>query len=190
MEGRNRLQTYRTRTEEITYSTSSGANKTAALAALDAEYSKASRTDYEAFLGAISEKRKELAMQLGTWKHAADPALTNLLLVLTSGGNLAASQLAVMAAPFEDDFISINAIRAAAVGAGFNTGVLENLQSDVGRDPEKVLTSFEKSAHIAFLSSPELAAPTLSTLFELSTRGAAGKDISVDGNLPNGSIVF
>lgn len=148
---------------------------------LESECMTAGETNYNAFIQAIKEKRAQLPAQLNTWKHANDPALTNILMVIgNSGKNISSSQLMAMAEPFKDDFISINAIRAAATNSGMNEETIKVLHSNIGDNPEKVLAAFEQRAHSAFIISPRLNPPALSQLNLYIEKALQDEDISHD----------
>lgn len=174
----NALKAFTKRYNEIIGSTASQERKDADKKTLENECMATGKANYEAFMEAVKLKKSQLPAQLNTWKHASDPALTNILLVLGTGNKISGDQILAMAETFKDDYISIEAIKAAAQSAGINELSIAPLRSHLGDRPERILEAYEQRAYRAFLSNPHTPGVALGQLLEYTAKALAGEDIS------------
>lgn len=142
---------------------------------LEIAYIQTGAQRYEDMLKAIEQARPRVEKELATWKHANSPALTNLLLLISSAGEaMSERQLLTLAEPYRDDYNSINAIRATAINAGIRQEAVAKLNSDIGAYPLAVLDAYQQGAHWAFKTTPRLTNDKLHKLRKHAEDALAG----------------
>ncbi|MDL2225075.1 hypothetical protein LJC20_02560 [Eubacteriales bacterium OttesenSCG-928-M02] len=167
---------YNARIEEINNSTASDERKATDLAILKEQYDQSTKINTVTLGEVIAETRERISAELNTWKHGENPALTNVLLMISAADSDAAGSLPLdsMTKAFADDYISTNAIKGALRSKGVPEYVVERVQSNYGENPLRELDAFESRAGRAFTDKN-----TLFTLAHAAEQGMDGKPVTL-----------